>query len=721
MDDREVSQPPRERSLLGEIRRRHIFRTSSAYMLGAFAVLQGIDMVRQAFDWPKMLLHVGMAIAVLGFPVNLFLAWQAYDADDDTWSTFARKLPRPTWILVGVLAVAAAGVGAWRIWGTSKPPPATLSVLVADLQNWTGEGVFEGTLEPALGLALEGASFINAYRRDTARKIADELKLEGSGLDEKRARLVAQREGIGVVTGGAVEKTASGYRVALHAVDAFTGKELVQATEDVPGKDAALAAAGKLAARVRAALGDATPEATQLQQAETFSAGSLDAAHAYALGMRATEEGKIDDAVRNFLEAVRIDPRMGRAWSGLAVVEQNRGRNAEAEKYFEKAMANVDRMSEREKYRSRSVYYLHKDDVDKAIEDLVPLLQKYPGDNAGHANLAVAWHLKRDFRKALESGRKAVEISPKKVAQRNNLGLFAMYAGDFDTAIREQQKVLELSPGFPGAYVGLALAQYASGKRDDAIATWGRLSTFGGDSASLAAEGLADVAVLEGRLTEARALLEKAIEDDARAGRDEALGRKSAVLGAILVTMGQPAKAVAVADRGRKATSADYVIFQLGAVYATAGEERKARAIADDLGARLGADPRMYGLILETAIASRKKSHVEAVAKAKAALQLVDAWLARYALGRAYLEAGAYAQAQQELEAAVHRRSEATDVFLQIVPTYRLFGQAQYALARSQEALKSPAAVDSFKAFLALKRGSDDPLVADAKKRAGVP
>ena len=42
-------------------------------------------------------------------------------------------------------------------------------------------------------------------------------------------------------------------------------------------------------------------------------------------------------------------------------------------------------------------------------------------------------------------------------------------AGNTDTAIREQQKVLELSPGFPGAYVGLALALYASGRRDEAI------------------------------------------------------------------------------------------------------------------------------------------------------------------------------------------------------------------------------------------------------------
>ena len=723
MVDRDVppAEQPRKASFLAELRRRHIFRTSSAYVLGAFAVLQGVDMVRASLDFPPVVLRMGMVIAAIGFPLNLFLAWQAYDTDDDAWSAFARKLPRPTWILVGVLAVAAAGVASWRIWGQASPPPRNLTVLVADLQNLTGEGVFDGTLEPALGLALEGASFINAYRRENARKVANDLKLEGSNLDEKRARLVAQREGIGVVTSGSVEKVAAGYRVSLRAVDAFTGKELVSAREDVATKDAALTAAGKLAGRVRTALGDATPEAIQLKDAETFSAGSLDAAHAYALGMASIEEGKTDEAIRNFLEAVRLDPQMGRAWSGLAVVEQNRGRNAEADRYFEKALAHVDRMSEREKYRSRSVYYLHKDDVDKAIEDLVPLLQKYPGDNAGHANLAVAWQLKRDFKKALESGRRAVEISPKKVAQRNNLGLFAMYAGDFDTAIREQQKVLELSPGFPGAFVGLALAQYASGRRDEAMATWTRLGALGGDAGSLATEGLADAAMLEGRLGDARTLLEKGVEDDAQAGREEALGRKLAMLGSIHLASGQPARAHAAAERGRRATSADYVLFQVGMVFLGAGDERKARAIADDLEKRLGVDARMYALVLEGGIASRKKNHVEAVAKMKAATQLVDAWPARFALGRAYLDAGAYPQAQQELEAAVTRRGEATDAFLQIVPTYRYFGQAQYHLARAQEAMKSPVAVETFRAYLSSKRGSDDPLIADAKRRAGVP
>ena len=140
-------------SFLSEFRRRHLFRTSSAYLLGAFAVLQGVDMVRAHLDLPTVLIRIGLVIAVLGFPLNLFLAWQAYDTDDDPWTIFARKLPRPTWILVGVLAVAAGGVAAWRVWGGPSAPPRTLTVLVADLQNQTGEGVFE-TLKAVAKLIL---------------------------------------------------------------------------------------------------------------------------------------------------------------------------------------------------------------------------------------------------------------------------------------------------------------------------------------------------------------------------------------------------------------------------------------------------------------------------------------------------------------------------------------------------------------------------------------
>jgi len=152
-------------------------------------------------------------LGAIGFPLNLFFAWQAADSDDDVWTALGRRLPRPTWVLVGVLAVGAAGLVAWRVWGERKPPPRTLTVLVADLQNWTGEGVFDGTLEPAWARP-RGRQL---HQRLPPRERPEGRERPQAGRVEPRreaARLVAQREGIGVVTSGSIEKTASGYRVS---------------------------------------------------------------------------------------------------------------------------------------------------------------------------------------------------------------------------------------------------------------------------------------------------------------------------------------------------------------------------------------------------------------------------------------------------------------------------------------------------------------------------
>jgi hypothetical protein len=69
-------------------------------------------------------------------------------------------------------------------------------------------------------------------------------------------------------------------------------------------------------------------------------------------------------------------------------------------------------------------------------------------------------------------------------------------------------------------------------------------------------------------------------------------------------------------------------------------------------------------------------------------------------------------------EVCLKRRREATALFLDEVPTFHLFPPVYYYLGRAQDGLKSPAATDSFKTFLAMKqKGGGDPLVADARQR----
>src|SRR5262249_53067726 len=193
-----------------------------------------------------------------------------------------------------------------------------------------------------------------------------------------------------------------------------------------------------------------------------------------------------------------LDPNLGRAYAGIAAVESNRGRRAEAEKSYKEAFARIDRMSDREKYRTRGGYYLLTRNPDNAIEEFSTLVRQYPADTAGVANLAVAYFFKRDMPRALVEARKAVEMSPKNVPQRNNLGLDAMYAGDFATAIKVQDEVLALNPKFVIAYVSKAMSQLALGRPDEAAETYRKAAGMDARGASFSVAGLADIAADQG-------------------------------------------------------------------------------------------------------------------------------------------------------------------------------------------------------------------------------
>jgi tetratricopeptide (TPR) repeat protein len=93
----------------------------------------------------------------------------------------------------------------------------------------------------------------------------------------------------------------------------------------------------------------------------------------------------------------------------------------------------------------------------------------------------------------------------------------------------------------------------------------------------------------------------------------------------------------------------------------------------------------------------------------------------RFNLGRAFLEAGAFAEALQEFETCTKRRGEATAVFLDDVPTIRYLATLPYWTARAQEGLGlAPQARENYRKFLSLRmKDSPDPLVKDARKRLG--
>jgi hypothetical protein len=76
-----------------------------------------------------------------------------------------------------------------------------------------------------------------------------------------------------------------------------------------------------------------------------------------------------------------------------------------------------------------------------------------------------------------------------------------------------------------------------------------------------------------------------------------------------------------------------------------------------------------------------------------------------------------FTEADSEFELCLRRKGEASAVFLDDVPTFRIVPPLYYYLGRAQEGLKSPEAAASYKTFISYQEKGVGPLLSDARRR----
>jgi eukaryotic-like serine/threonine-protein kinase len=631
------------------------------------------------------------------------------------------------WRLVAIATVVIAIAAVGAVLMLKRPAPAVsaqpvepISILVADFDNQTGDGVFDGALEQPLTIAMEGASFITTYPRRDALKVAQTVG-NASHLDAASARLVAFREGIKYVLAGSVSSNGGRFTLQLDAVDPVNGKALKSATADAATKSDVLSAVGSLAAKIRTGLGDTTPESAKLAANETFTAGSIDAMREYSTAQDLAHAGRDEEAVPHYRKATELDPKFGRAYSGWAISAQRLGHGEETTAAWEKALSLVDRMTEREKYRTLGGYYLGSvQNYEQAAENYGALVAKYPGDSSGYGNLALAHFYLHDFAKALDEGRKAVEINPKNMLQRHNLALYAMYAGDFATAAAEAKKVLAEQPNYRDAYLSIAMDAVSKGDLAAAARAYDDMGSGSSTrGASIASLGRADLHLYTGRFAAAAAELKRGIAADLAASTTTAAALKQAALAETDLGANRRPQAVDAARDALKLNKSLATIVPAARVFLRAGRAADARALATELEGQLQKQNRAYAKIVLAEIALEEKQAVQATDLLMQARALSDVWLGRFDLGVAYVQAGHFAEAMTEFEACEKRRGEAIALFFDDRPTARYLAPLPYWMGRAQEGLGMIApAKTRYEAFMNLRKdAATDPLADDARRR----
>jgi tetratricopeptide (TPR) repeat protein len=401
----------------------------------------------------------------------------------------------------------------------------------------------------------------------------------------------------------------------------------------------------------------------------------------------------------------------------MAATSRSLGNAENAQKFIKTAMEHVDRMTERERYRIRGLYYLYSGDFAKCVEEYSALVKLYPADNLGHNNLAGCYNELHNYSKALEELQSALQTTPNSAVNRLNISILATYTGDFQRAEQEARAVLKSNPSFEQAYIFLAYAQLGRGQVAEAVQTYqtlGKLSPLG---TSMSASGLADLALYEGRFSDAVHILERGATADL-AAKNSREAEKFAILAETQLLLDHKDKALDAAKRALLSTQKTNVRFLVARIFVDAGEIKQAHALAASLGAELSPEAQADAKLIEGEIALQSKDARKAIQLFTEANKLLETWLGWYDLGRAYLEAGLYVEADSEFDLCFKWSGQAMELL--DVPTYGYFPPVYYYQGRVREGLKSSGAADSYRAYLSIRgKSSEDRLVPEIRRRLG--
>lgn len=258
-------------------------------------------------------------------------------------------------------------------------------------------------------------------------------------------RKIAEDLGVGSVLEGSVRKSGDRVRITGQLIDAKTGNNLWaerydRQLADIFDLQDEITREIVTALRVKLTEGDQI----QLRRRQT---NNVEAWESYCRGqsyLRRFNKADNDQAKQALERVVDVDPNFASAWSHLAWVHYADARGGWS--------PSADAFKQMSVCAEKSL----------AIDDHQP---------DAHAMLGCLALHEHNYEKAVELGRKAIELGP---SIADNLILLAMilnYCGGADEAIELIEKAMRLSPQYPDWYSGIVGVSYFQlGRYDEAIA-----------------------------------------------------------------------------------------------------------------------------------------------------------------------------------------------------------------------------------------------------------
>ncbi len=220
------------------------------------------------------------------------------------------------------------------------------------------------------------------------------------------------------------------------------------------------------------ATGEVSSDATQRVQQSRIGAAAVafrealknspdNAALHFDLSLALAKLGDSGSAREELDAAIRLDPKMAKAYNQLGIWQIRNNERAKAEDAFKTAISADSQFVEAK--NNLGVLYACSGKDAEAVELLRFAIQGRPDYAPAHMNLGLVLAAEGKYSEADREFRLALRSSPKDLNAYNALGMIAAKLGRGDEAIEILQKVLQARPSSTIAHLNLGMALSTDG------------------------------------------------------------------------------------------------------------------------------------------------------------------------------------------------------------------------------------------------------------------
>ncbi|HEY9428036.1 MAG TPA: tetratricopeptide repeat protein, partial [Gemmatimonadaceae bacterium] len=649
-----------------------------------------------------------------------------------TGSDRIARRPRRWTAIAGGALVAAAVIA----YAAVRTPPVSGAlaresdlVLVTDVENSTGDSLFDHSVPVALSAGLMQTSRVTLFSRARVRETLALMGKQGAdtAVDEALGREIAQRAGVRLIVVPAIARFDSTYVLTARVVDASTGEVADIESARASRRSDILGALDDLSRSLRRRFGETIlslhRSTTPLPLATT---SSLEALKLYADGMRAFNTAEYASAITLYKAAIARDSNFAMAHAALGSALYWTNDRPAGEVEFKRALALMNRLSDREKFLVRAQVAGWRGDRDEQITILSAYLLRYPNDAGARSQLAYAYLRARRFAEARELYLKILATDSTDASDVINLATAYGGLGEPERAVEAYHRAFALDPSFETASTinieyGSSLVE--AGRPEEARGAFQKMLTLQPGDQARGYRALSYLDTYYGHYTAAAQELSEAILIDRVLGYKLSEARDRLRRSLVVRTLGDDAGARAELDEVWKIFHSSYLeptmLLWIGKAEARAGNLPRARELLDSLRARANAESkgdRAAENLLQGEIALAEGRFADAQPHIAQALKLDST--------RYILESAAYAAEQSG------NLVEAVQLYTALARGIEFGWEGQsgweiapYRLGLVQERLgDSDAAQSAFREMV--ERWPDgDPGIAvltDARRRAGI-